>query len=306
MASYDLVIIGAGPAGLMASIYSSRYKLKNLVIGKLLGGTITLAHKVENFPGFKSISGLEWAQKMAEQVKNLGAEILIDEVEKIEKLGIGFKVSTQSGKQFASRALIAATGTERRKLDIPGEEKYLGKGVSYCTACDVPFFRDKTVALVGGSDGAVSGAIHAASFAQKVYIIYRRDKLRAEPVWTESALANDKIEVIYNTNITEILGDEQKVMGVKLDKPYQGKSDLTLDGVFVEIGGVPVSNLLKTLGVKIDQAGFVDVDKQMKTNVSGLFVAGDFTDESLVLQQAIVACAQGAIASWSAFKYLQS
>jgi len=305
MQQFDLIIVGSGPAGLTASIYASRYQLKNVVIGKVLGGTITLAHKVENFPGFKAISGLELAQKMGEQVKGLGTEIIIDEVEKITKADSGFQIFAQSGKQFESQALIVATGTERRKLDIPGEEKYLSRGVSYCTTCDIPFFRDKVVALIGGSNGAVSGAVHAAAFAQKVYIIYRRDQLRAEPAWVEQALANEKIEVIYSTNIMEIQGDKSKVTGVKLDKPYQGKGVLATDGVFIEIGGVPVSNLLQTLGVQVSKAGFVDVDKVMKTNVTGLFVAGDFTDESQVLQQAILACAQGAIAAFSAFKYLQ-
>lgn len=300
----DLIVIGAGPAGLTASIYASRYKLSNLVIGKVLGGAITLAHKVENFPGFTSISGLKLAQKMAAQVKALGGKIITDEVEKIAKTENGFKVATQSGKQYESKTLIVATGTERRKLDIPGEEKYLGKGVSYCTTCDAAFFRDKVVALIGGSNAAVGGAIHAANFAKKVFIIYRRDQLRAEPMWVQEALANPKIEVIYNTNITEILGDGTKVTGVKLDKPYQSSSTLNLDGVFIEIGGVPLSNLLKILHVKIDEAGFVDVDKEMKTNVEGLFVAGDFTDESEVLKQAITACGQGAVAAYSAFKYL--
>ncbi len=284
------------------------------MVGRVLGGTIILAHKVENFPGFTSVSGLELAQKMGKQAKALGAEIITDEVKKIEKIEKGFKVSTQpgtilrlakSGKEYESKALIVATGTERRKLDIPGEEKYLGKGVSYCTTCDLAFFRDKTVALIGGSTAAVSGAVHAANFAKKVYIIYRRDKLRAEPIWMEKALVNSKIEVVYKTNITEILGDDAKVTGVKLDKPYQNSSKLDLDGVFIEIGGVPVSNLFKTLGVKIDKNGYVDVDKWMKTNVEGLFAAGDFTDESEVLKQAITACAQGAVAAFSAFKYLQ-
>jgi len=301
---YDLIVIGSGPAGLTASVYASRYKLSNVVVGKVLGGAITLAHKVENFPGFTSISGLELAQKMGKQVKSLGAEMIADEVKKIEKLVENFRITTQAGKQYESKALIVATGTERRELNVPGEEKYLGRGVSYCTTCDVTFFRGKTVALIGGSNAAVAGAVHAANFAKKVYIIYRRDQLRAEPMWTEEALANPKIEVIYKTNITEILGDGAKVAGVKLDRPYQNSSKLDLDGVFIEIGGVPVSSLLKTLGVKIDKNGYVDVDKWMKTNIEGLFAAGDFTDESEVLKQAITACSQGAVAAFSAFKYL--
>jgi len=302
---FDLIIVGSGPAGLTASIYASRYKLNNVVIGKVLGGTITLAHKIENFPGFKAIAGLELAEKMGEQVKALGAEIILDEVTKIEQREGDFKVFVQSGKNLVSKALIVATGTERRKLGVPGEQEYLGRGVSYCTTCDAPFFRGKTVALIGGSNAAVSGAIHAAGFAAKVYIIYRREQLRAEPIWVEEALKNPQIEVIYNTNVTEVLGDQAKVIGVKLDKPYHGKDTLALDGVFVEIGGVPLSSLLQKMGVKVTAAGHIDVDKQMRTNLEGLFVAGDFTDESVVLQQGILACAQGAVAAFAAFKYLK-
>jgi len=302
---FDLIIVGSGPAGLTASIYASRYKLNNVVIGKVLGGTITLAHKIENFPGFKAIAGLELAEKMGEQVKALGAEIILDEVTKIEQREGDFKVFVQSGKNLVSKALIVATGTERRKLGVPGEQEYLGRGVSYCTTCDAPFFRGKTVALIGGSNAAVSGAIHAAGFAAKVYIIYRREQLRAEPIWVEEALKNPQIEVIYNTNVTEVLGDQAKVTGVKLDKPYHGKDTLALDGVFVEIGGVPLSSLLQKMGVKVTAAGHIDVDKQMRTNLEGLFVAGDFTDESVVLQQGILACAQGAVAAFAAFKYLK-
>jgi thioredoxin reductase (NADPH) len=302
----DLIIIGAGPAGLTASIYASRYKLSNIVIGKVLGGTITLAHKVENFPGFVSISGVELAQKMREQVKSLGAEIIFENVGKITKRGEIFEVMLESSNRvLKGRSVIVATGTERRKLGVPGEKEYVGRGVSYCSTCDAPFFRDKVVALIGGSDAAVSGAIHVAGFTKKVYIIYRRDKLRAEPIWVEEALNNPKIEVIYNTNVVEILGDGSKVTAVKLDNPYRNSDRLPLDGVFIEIGGVPGSSLVVPLGVELVKGGFVKVNRTMATKVKGLFAAGDLTTESLIMQQAITACAQGAIAAASAFKYLK-
>lgn len=303
---YDLIIVGAGPAGLTASIYASRYKLANLVIGKVLGGTITLAHKVENFPGFLAISGSELGNKIIEQARALGAEILAETVGRIEKKEDGFKVLTEGGKEVEARALIIAAGTERRKLGVPGEKEYLGKGVSYCVTCDAHFFRDKVVALIGGSNAACSGAIHAADFAKKTYIIYRRDKLRADPIWVEEALANPKIEVIYDTNVKEILGDTGKVTGLRLDKPYQGADKLPLDGIFIEIGGVPVISLLAPLGVKIDESGYIEVAQEMSTNVPGVFAAGDITNISCFLQQAITACAQGAIAVASAFKFLKN
>lgn len=302
---YDLLIIGSGPAGLTASIYASRYKLANLVVGKVLGGMMTSAHKIENYPGFTSISGVELSQKMGEHAKALGAEILADGVSKIEKTKTGFKVTTESGKEFESKALIVATGTERRKLDVPGEKEYLGRGVSYCTACDIAFFKDKIVALIGGSDAAVSGAIHATAFAKKVYIIYRRDKLRAEAIWVEEVLDNPQIEVIYNTNITEILGDGTKVTGVKLDSPHQGAGKLDLDGVFIEIGGVPGTQLVKQSGVELDERGFVKVAPTLATNIPGVFAAGDIANIAGEFQQIVTAASEGAMAAFSAFKYLK-
>lgn len=303
---YDLIIIGAGPAGLTASIYASRYKLKNLVLGKIFGGTITLAHKVENYPGFEEISGFELGQKMVNQARKLGAEILQEEVEKIEKDNNLFKVLTIGGKEFQTKTVVIAAGTQRRKLEVPGEEEYLGKGVSYCTSCDAPFYKDKIVALIGGSNAAVGGAVHTAEFAKKVFIIYRKNELRADPAWVAQASANPKIEVIYNTNVTEILGDGTRVVGVKLDNPYQGKEILPLDGVFVEIGGIPAGEFLNSLGVEKDENGLVKVNQNMETNIPGVFAAGDVTTHSLVMSQVIVACADGAIAAQSAYKYLKN
>ena len=302
---YDIIIIGAGPAGLTASIYASRYKLSNLAIGKLIGGTITYAHKVENFPGVPSISGTELGQKMAQQAKELGAEILIDGVKEIQKKEI-FKVITESGKEFSARTIIITTGTERRKLNIPGEKEYLGKGVSYCTTCDAPFFKDKAVILVGGSNAACSGALHLADYAKKVFLIYRKNELRAEPVWVEEVKNNPKIEIVYATNLTEILGEGQKVVGVKLDVPYNGSELLKADGVFIEVGGIPASQLIKSLGITVNENDYIKVDERMGTNIEGIFAAGDVTTGCLVLSQAITASAHGAVASNSVFEYLKS
>lgn len=302
---YDVLIIGAGPAGLTASIYASRYKISNVVVGKLLGGTITYAHKVENFPGFVSISGVELANKMAEQVRGLGTEILIENVREIEKNGGTFKVKTESGKEFEAKTLIVTCGTERRKLDVPGEKEYIGRGVSYCVTCDAPFFKDKTVALIGGSNAACSGATYIAGYASKVYLIYRKDKLRAEPTWVDEVLRNQKIEVIYNTNVTEIIGDGSKVTSLALGSPYHSSDKLEVSGVFVEIGGIPLNDLLIPLKVELDENGYVKVSEKMETNITGLFAAGDLTTHSLVLQQLIIACADGAVAASSVFEYLK-
>jgi len=308
---YDVIIIGAGPAGLTASIYTSRYKLSNIVIGKKLGGELSLAHDVCNFPGFKSITGLELSQKMREQVEDLGVEVLLKEVGKIEKVDgkkFNFKVYINKEKFFKTRSLIIATGSERRRLNIPGEEKYLGKGVSYCTACDAGLYKDKTVAMIGGSDSAVSGAIHVAEYAEKVYIIYRRDKLRAEPIWVKEwkKIGNtDQGETIYNTNVVEFLGDGNKITAVKLDNPYKNKKELNLDGVFVEIGGVPGTSLIQPLGIEMDKTGHIQVNTKMETNVEGLFCAGDLTCFSADFKQAVTAAGQGARAAGSAYKFIK-
>ena len=304
---YDVIIIGSGPAGLTASIYASRYKLSNLVIGKVPGGTIAYAHKVENFPGVPGISGVELGQRMLEQVKALEVEILAEEVVGIEKSVVDgkFKITTNTKKEFEARTLIVALGTERRKLNVPGEKEYLGKGVSYCVTCDAPLFKGKTVVLVGGSNAACSGAIHLATFAEKIYLIYRKNALRAEPVWVAEVKENSRIEVIYETNVTEVLGDGAKVTGVKLDVPYNDNSTLPASGVFVEIGGQPSSSLLPPLGVELDDDSYVKVDERMSTNIPGLFAAGDLTTKSVILQQVITACAGGAVAANSAFEYLK-
>lgn len=324
MENYDLIIIGIGPAGLTASIYASRYRLNNLLIGKQLAGELALAHKIENFPGFDSISGPDLGEKMKNQVEALGAKIIYEEVGRIEKLTgddskqqIGFKVETAGGKMFLTRTLIAATGSERRRLGITGEKELVGRGISYCTNCDAPFYRDKVVGIVGGSDAAVTGAIHTAEFARKVFIIYRGEQLRAEPIWLEelkNLIDSDKVEVIYKTNVVKVLSKAQiqknqdlydLVGGVELDNPYQGKKTLELDGLFVEIGGVPGTSLVKALGVNLTQSGHVQVDEAMRTNISGLFCAGDMVDKSQIMQQAITAMAQGALAAASAYKFLK-
>ena len=318
---YDLVIVGAGPAALTASIYASRYKLTNLVIAKQLGGELALAHKIENYPGFESIPGPELVQKIGQQVEKLGAKILYEEVGRIEisnikdqkaksiSQGEGFKVHLTGGQVYQAKTLIVASGSERRRLGVPGEQELIGRGVSYCSTCDAPFYKGKRVGVVGGSDSAVTGAIHAAEFADKVYLIYRGDQLRAEPIWLEELkdlINQGKVAVITKTNVTEIIATPQgTVGGIKLNQPYQGKSELALDGLFIEIGGVPGTSLVKPLGLELTESGHVKVGEEMTTNVAGLYCAGDMVDKSQVMQQAVTAMAQGAIAAASAYKFIK-
>jgi thioredoxin reductase (NADPH) len=307
--TYDLIIVGAGPAGLTASIYASRYKLKNLVVGKQLGGELVLAHKIENYPGFASISGPQLCQMIGQQVERLGEPILLEDVGRIQKQEKLFTVETVAGQNFQAQTVIVATGSERRHLGVPGEKELMGKGVSYCTTCDAPFYKDKRVSVVGGSDSAVTGAIHAAEFADKVYLVYRGDQLRAEPIWLDDLKkleASGKVMVVYKTNVTEIVASPQgTVAGVKLDKPFEDKNELPVDGLFIEIGGVPGTSLVKPLGVELTEIGHVKVSETMTTNIDGLYCAGDMVDKSLVMQQAVTAMAQGAIAAGSAYKYMK-
>ena len=309
---YDLVIIGSGPAGFTASIYASRYLLKNLVLGDKVGGTIGMASKVCNFPGFTEISGMDLMAKIEEQVKKLGAEVFYDAATGVKKVDGGFEVVTKSGKNYETKTIILATGTQRRRLEVPGEKEYLGKGVSYCTTCDAPFFKEKTVVVAGGADAACTGAIYLAEVAKKVYIIYRKDKLRAEPVWVKQIADNPKIEAIYNANITKILGAKEfdpasadVVGGVELDNPYKGEKILKVDGVFVEIGGVPGTGLAVSLGVELEGGGFVKVNEKMETNVLGIFSAGDCNNALPGFAQVITAAAEGAAAAASVYKFLK-
>lgn len=304
MEKYDLIIIGAGPAGLAASIYASRYKINHLVLGQTLGGTIVLAHKVENYPGYSSLSGFELAENFLKHAQGLGGKIVNQEVINLEKVDNFWTLTAGDQKQYQAKAVIIATGTERKKLNVPGEEKYLGKGVSYCATCDAAFYKEKDVVVVGGANSACSGALYLSRFARKVYLIYRKDNLKADPVWANEIKTAKNIEVIYQTNITAILGNEQKVTSIKIDQPYQNQNEIPVAGVFIEIGGIPIINLAKKLGIKIDKENFVLVDQSMATNIPGIFCAGDVNDWQKHHQQVVVATAEGAIAAASAYQFL--
>jgi thioredoxin reductase (NADPH) len=292
---YDLVILGTGPAGLSASIYAARYKMNTVTIGKLHGGTVTEAHLVENYPGVGEISGMELGQKMLEQAKSLGAEVIADSVQKIEKQDKFFVLYTQSGKHETKRILLAM-GAERNKLKIKGEEEFLGKGVAYCATCDGPFFKGKTVSVVGGGNAAVTSAIYMSDIAEKVYLIYRGPELKAEPAWVEQLNQKKNIETIYNATIEEVSG-ESRVEQVKLNNG----SELKLDGVFIEIGSTPGKALINDLDLKTDPRGYIVVDPEMKTSVEGVWAAGDITAGAFKFRQVVTATAEGALAIYSAY-----
>ena len=297
MGIYDLIILGAGPAGLTAAIYADRYLLDTLVIGELLGGIISKANKVCNFPSYRSISGLELSLKMTEHAKDSGVKIRNEKVQSIKKNDKIFEIKTNKSA-YKAKKIILALGRKKRKLNIPGENKFLGKGVSHCATCDAGFFKEKNVAVIGGGNAALTAALLLAKYAKKTYIIYRKKNFfRAEPAWIKQVKKNKKIETLFNTNVKEILGKE-KVEKIKLDNT----GNLEVSGVFIEIGSVPDKKFSKQLGLKT-QEGYIIVNKKQETNVKGIFAAGDITNTPL--KQVITACSEGAIATASVYEELK-
>jgi thioredoxin reductase (NADPH) len=303
--NYQLAIIGTGPAGMTASIYASRYKINNVVVGEAPGGLIFEAHKICNYPGNNEIRGSELTMKMQEHVRALGGEILSDRVSEINKQDDGFfEIKTEGGKSLKVRALLIATGTEHRKLGLPNEDTLTGRGISYCATCDAMFYRDKVVGVVGGSDASNTASLCLSEAAKKVYQIYRRDALRGDLAWIDQVMKRDNIEVIFNANVSELVGEE-KLEGVVLDKEYKGSKKLDLDGLFVEIGTYPRREILDMLDIKTNEEGYVEVDKTQRTNKEGIWAAGDITNGSNNFRQIITAASEGAIAADDIFNWFQ-
>ena len=301
---YDLIIIGAGVAGMTASIYASRYRINHLIFGQTPGGQGNLASVIENYPGFPSVNGPILMQEFVKQVENSGAKILQKEIDKLVRGGDKFEVFVEREK-YETKTLILAMGASYRNLGISGEKELVGKGVGYCTTCDAPLFKNKTVAVIGGGDTAITGAIHAAAFASKVYLIHRRDEFRAEPVWIEKMKNINNIEQVLSTQVKEIKG-VNKVESIVLDKAYKGENELKVDGVFIEIGQVPSSSLVSELGVEMEERGYVLVTPKMETNIAGVYAAGDLAliKEGLLFRQLVTSAADGARAAASVYEYL--
>ncbi len=301
---YDVIIIGGGPAGLTAALYTSRNKHSTLLIEKgLIGGNINEAEKVDNYPGFpKGIGGMELTALMHEQALLYGTEVVNDEVTYIDIEDNIRTVKTTQG-DYSAKALIITGGSERQKLNVPGEKEFSGKGVSYCATCDGPFFRDKRVAVVGGGNAALYEALHIAKFASNVSIIHRRDQLRATPVVQDKVFAEPKINVIWNSVVKEVQGEifvnKLKLADVKSNK----ESFLEIDGVFVAIGLVPNTSYLKNI-VPLNDKGYIIVNNKMETGVPGIFAAGDIRENSI--RQVIAAAGDGAVAAISAANYIEN
>jgi len=299
--SYQVVIIGGGPAGLTAGLYVSRAGLKSLLLEQgVFGGQIVNARLVENYPGFpEGISGTELGKLMHRQATKSGLKTLTAEVTGV-RTGHAYEVSTTEGN-IQTESIIIAAGSEYRKLGVIGEERLSGHGVSYCATCDGFFFRDRVVAVVGGGDTAITDSLELTQHCRKVYIIHRRDQLRATKALQEKAFSQPKIELVWNTVVDEIVGDKMlrslRLRNVKTGQP----SDLEVDGIFVAVGLKPNSQVFSQL-VTLDEAGFIVTDELMRTSVPGIFAAGDVRHNSF--RQVITAAGDGAAAASSAFKYL--
>ena len=299
---YDVIIIGGGPAGLSAGIYTSRARLDSLLVERgMVGGQIVNAERVENYPGFpEGIGGIELTQLMHQQATKFGLKTIIAEATGIELRGEQ-KVVKTTENAFLARAVIIANGSERMKLSVPGEEEFTGKGVSYCATCDAAFFREQPVAVVGGGNSAVTEALHLSKFASKVTVIHRRNRLRTTPILQEKASAEPKIEFLWDTVVEEIEG-EDFCKRIRLRQVNTGQeSALDVAGVFVSIGFKPDTDYLKGI-LPLDGAGAVITDDRLETGIPGIFAAGDIRHNSG--RQVISAAGDGAIAAMSAGRFI--
>jgi len=301
---YDFIIIGGGCSGLSGAMYATRLGLKTLTLAEMPGGLITTTHLVENWPGVITTSGPDLAMALYKHAEASGAEIKSERANKIEKLedkdGFPqFKVTTGSN-EYIGKTILIATGTIHRKLGVPGEKELENKGVSYCALCDGAFFKEKVVSVVGGGDSAAKEGLFLSEHASKVYIIVRRDVLRAEPINAARVEKNDKIEVLYKTEIEEIVGTD-KVDKLKF-KPGEGKysgKELAMDGVFLAIGQIAQTDLAKDLGVELNEKGEIKINRRTETNIKGVFSAGDCCDTEF--KQAITGSAEAVTSSYYAY-----
>lgn len=309
---YDFVVLGGGGTGLSGAMYAGRLGLKSLVLGHAsgselpIGGVITTTDLVENYPGFKSLTGHELAQKLEEHARDYDeVTIKSEKAQEVSKIKEGFSVKTKK-QTYHAKTILVATGTRWKKLpeSVKGSQEFENKGINYCALCDAPLYKNKVVGLVGGSDSAAKDALVLSKHAKKVYIIYRGEEIHPEPINKERVDKTDNIEVINNTNIKEIKGDKT-VNQVFLDNEYNGSKTLDLDGVFVAIGHVVLSDLAKDLGVKVNKKDEVKIDHATsETNVDGVLAAGDVTDKQF--KQLITGVADACTAAHTAYEYIEN
>ena len=301
MTDFDVVVIGGGPAGLAAGLYAGRANLKTAILERgMPGGQASTTEIIENYPGFpQGIMGPELMMKMAEQAKNFQVEFITTNVEEINPQDFYYQI-TCTDRTLTTKAIILATGAEPLELGVPGENYFRGRGVSYCATCDGAFFRDKKVAVIGGGDAAVEEAMFLTKLVEKVYLIHRRDQLRATKVVQERAFKNKKIEFIWNATVSEVLGND-KLEALLINLNNDEKRSIAVDGVFIYVGTQPNTKFLDHL-VQLNDKGYIITNEGLQTSASGIFAAGDVRQKSL--RQVVTAVADGAIAAVEAEKYI--
>ena len=299
---YDLIILGAGVAGLSSAVYASRRALKTLVVSKDLGGQTALALNIENYPGFSRIDGIDFMKTLQQQAETFGAEIKFETVNKIIPMGDQLTIVTASGQEYSAKAIILAFGRTPRYLDIPGEKKLIGKGVAYCATCDAPLFAGKDVAVVGGGNAAINTALLLSDIANKIYLVHRREEFRAEEIKINELKQSPKIEFVSNAVATEIKGDSLVNQLVVKDIKTNTIRELSVQGVFVEIGNVVNSDWLGDL-LKLNGQGEIIIDDFNHTSQPGIFAAGDATE--VPYKQMVIAAGEGAKAALAAYDYIK-
>ncbi|MFC6324268.1 thioredoxin-disulfide reductase [Companilactobacillus baiquanensis] len=304
MKTYDVVVIGAGPGGLTAALYASRANLSVMILDRgIYGGQMNNTAEIENYPGFDSILGPDLSEKMYNSSTRFGADFGYGTVESVEDNGDVKVVHTDDG-DYEAKVVIIATGSQYKKIGVPGEEELSGRGVSYCAVCDGAFFKDQDVAVIGGGDSAVEEGVYLTQMAKSVTIIHRRDQLRAQKVLQNRAFKNDKIKFVWNADVKEITSENDKVSGVKyVDKETGEEHVVPAKGAFIYVGIQPMTEPFKNLGI-LDADGWIDTNENMETKVSGIYAIGDVRKKSL--RQIALAVGEGGIAGQEAFNYIQT
>lgn len=304
--THDVIIVGGGPAGLSAALYSKRFGLSTAVITEKVGGSLTEAGLIDDYIGVPEIMGPDLARRFEEHVRKYDVPIILDKVEKVLKEGDVFKVLTHSRVEFTAKAVIIAVGSKRKRLGVPGEEEFRGRGVTYCAPCDAPLFKDKVTAVVGGGNATLQAALLLAEYSPKVYLIHRRDEFRAFKAYVDLIRRNDRIEPVLNTVVVRIGGDST-VKWIEVKNMKTGEvSKIPVEGVVIEVGSVPPKEFLESIGLKTDEKGFVIVGPGQETNIPGVFAAGDCTagPHKKKFDQVVTATAEGAVAALSAYEYI--
>ena len=303
---YDVVIAGQGAAAFAAGLYAARYQIKSLIIGETFGGETATGGLIENYPGYPEIDGFDLMLKFKEQVEKYDVPIIDDKVDSVKKQENLFQVKTFGGEIFSAGTVILAVGRNRRTLNLENEEEWVGRGVSYCSTCDAPMHKNNVVAIVGGGNAAVEGALLLSRYASTVYLIYRKEEFtRPEPISLQQLNQSKNIKQVMSTNVTQLNGVDG-LKSISIDKAYNGVSEIDVDGIFIEIGADPRVEIPNQLKLELNEKNEVIVDSEMRTNVEGIFAAGDLCNSSGDLKQTITAASQGAIAATSTYHYIMN